>query len=408
MSPPILTRPHSPGHKYRFPWRPGNRCELLIDGPQFFPAMLAEIARARHSVWLEIYLFESGLVADRFIAALTDAAKRGVDVRLVLDDLGAYRLATADRERLRSHGIGLVFYNRLRYKKLLRNIFRDHRKLLVIDGRVVFTGGAGITDDFDPPSPQRRWRETMMRIEGPVVRDWQALFVDVWNEHRPETELLQLKPPDAAEYVDGMRGRVTATSGVVVQEIKRSLIRQIRSANRRVWISTAYFIPSRRMRRALRHAAHRGIDVRLLLPGPHTDHPAVRHAGRRFYARLLHSGVRIFEYQARFLHSKVMLCDDWVTLGSSNFDRWTVHWNLEANQEIDDVRFAQTVTAMLENDFAQSIECEYETMLRRPWYVQLRERWLARIDLWLMRLQMLARGTHPPGAFRANKRTKPD
>lgn len=397
------------GRKYRFPWRLCSRIELLVDGPSFFPAMLAEIGRARRSVWLEMYLVESGTIADRFIEVLLAATTRGVDVRLMLDDLGAYRLSTADRGRLRAGGVQLAFYNRLRYKKLLHNIFRDHRKLLVVDGAVAFVGGAGITDAFDPVAdPGRRWRETMVRIEGPVVADWQALFADVWNLHQPEALHVQVPGIAARECADGMRGRVTATSGLVVQEIKRSLIRQIRGARRRVWISTAYFIPSRRTRRALRQAARQGIDVRLLLPGPYTDHPAVRHAGRRFYARLLHSGVRIFEYQTRFLHSKVVLCDDWVSLGSSNFDRWTVHWNLEANQEIRDARFAQEVAAMFEADFVRSVECEYEEMLRRPWYVRLWERWLAQVDLWLIRVQMLraARRAHPPGAVRPVRQTE--
>jgi phosphatidylserine/phosphatidylglycerophosphate/cardiolipin synthase-like enzyme len=164
------------------------------------------------------------------------------------------------------------------------------------------------------------------------------------------------------------------------------LLNHIRSAERTVWLATAYFIPAWRIRRALRNAARRGVDVRLLLPGPHTDHPAIRHAGRRFYGRLLANGVRIFEYQPRFLHSKVFLCDHWVSIGSSNLDRWNLRWNLEANQEIDDSAFAGQVRAMFEADFRESIECRYAQWRKRPWSARARERLWGRVDLWLHRL----------------------
>lgn len=392
--------------KYRFPWRKGNRFELLVDGAAFYPRMLEAIAAARHTVWLELYLCESGAVADRFIAAFLAAADRGVAVKLLLDDFGAYRLSAPDRARLAAGGVEVLFYNRLRYGKFLHNMFRDHRKLLVVDGMVAFVGGAGIADAFDPPGqPHLRWRETMVRIEGPVLIDWQALFADVWNHYAPT----QLGPSTVpAALANGVAGRVTATSGLPVQEIKRSLIRRIRGAHQRVWISTAYFIPARKLVRALRHAAHRGIDVRLLVPGPQTDHPAVRHAGRRFFAPLLRSGVRIFEYQPRFLHSKVILADHWVSIGSSNLDRWNLYWNLEANQEIQDLGFAAHTEAMLRRDFAESVECGLEALHRRPWHLRLRERLWGSVDLWLARLGRVRalRKAHPPAARPQRKRRR--
>ncbi len=137
---------------YPFPWRTGNRVDLLIDGVRFFPRMLEAIAQARRYVLLEIYLFESGTVAMRFIEALTAATARGVTVKLLLDDYGALNLAATDRERLRYGGVDLQFYNPLHLRKLLHNLFRDHRKLLIVDGEVAFVSGAGITDDFDSPT----------------------------------------------------------------------------------------------------------------------------------------------------------------------------------------------------------------------------------------------------------------
>jgi phosphatidylserine/phosphatidylglycerophosphate/cardiolipin synthase-like enzyme len=369
--------------KFRYPWRTGNRFELLIDGRRFVPRLIEAVDGARREVLVEMYLFESGEVASRLIRALVDAARRGVTVRLLLDDFGALGLARADRERLRAAGAALAFYNPLRTAKLLRNFFRDHRKLVVVDGEVAYTGGTGITDEFDPPAhPERAWRETMLEIRGPAVRDWQALFFEVWRRLAPAPAALPSTGPAPA---GASLGRVTATSGPIGQEIKRSLLKQVRRARTRVWISTAYFIPPWRIRRALGRAVRRGVDVRLLLPGPFTDHPAVRHAGRRFYQRLLRQGVRIFEYQPRFLHQKAILCDDWVSIGSANLDRWNLRWNLEANQEVNDPRFAQAVHAMLANDFRESVECRYEAWRRRPWTARLPEWLWGRVDLLLER-----------------------
>lgn len=383
----------TPRRKYLFPWRKGIRCELLIDGPIFFPRMLAGIDSATHQVLLEMYLFESGVVADRFITSMLAAADRGVDVRLLLDDFGALGLSRADCVRLEQGGVQLVFYNPFRLGKLTDNLARDHRKLLLIDGEVAFTGGAGITDVFDPADPATlAWRETMVRVEGPVVADWQAIFESLWRRinRSPQVSAPTTVKPQAS-LSPGMMGRVTVIRGPATQEIKRSLLRRVHVANERVWFSTAYFIPSWRIRRALRRAAQRGVDVRLLLSGPNTDHPAVRHAGRRYYARLLENGVRIFEYQPRVLHHKIGICDGWVTVGSCNFDRWNLRWNLEANQEILDEGFAAQTMAMFEDDFTSSREITYQDWIDRPWLSRLSESWWGRVDLWLNRLGRGAR-----------------
>ncbi len=358
--------------KYRFPWRTGNRFELLVDGDRFFPRMLQAIADARHHVLLEIYLFRSGAVATRFIEALVTAAARGVDVRVILDDFGARELADADRVRLRGGGVHLAFYNPLRIGKWLKNLARDHRKLLLVDGALAFVGGAGISDEFDPAdAPQSRWRETVVLVEGPVISDWQALFAESWERHTGVLLRLPVAPP--APGGRHVLGRVTVMRGRSQQGIKRDLLRHVRSAERNVWFSTGYFVPPRRIRRALRRAARRGVDVRLLLPGFRTDHPPVRLAGRRFYASLLRSGVRIFEFQPRVLHSKVSLCDSWMSIGSSNLDRWTLRWTLDANQAIEDPELAEQVRGMFENDFAQAVEYTYADWMRRPWRSRIGE-----------------------------------
>jgi len=371
--------------KFQFPWRRGNRFELLVDGHVYFPRMLETIAQARHYILLEIYLFESGAVASRFIEALTQAASRGVTVKLLTDDFGAAKLTQRDRERLTTGGVDLLFYNPVHLRQWFGNMLRDHRKLLIVDGEVAFVSGTGITDEFDnQKKPARNWRETAVRISGPVLIDWQELFVRVWNRHASR-ELMLPAPAPRAELAD-MRGRVATASPLHAQDIRRSLFRSVAHAGQRVWLATAYFVPSRKLLRAFKRAAQQGIDVRLLLPGPHTDHPAIRHAGRRFYSSLLRHGVRIFEYQPRFLHAKTLLCDNWASIGSSNFDRWNLRWNLEANQEVENPGFAESVCAMFEADLRVSVEIDMEQWKRRRWITRLREHLWGRVDMWLENL----------------------
>ena len=373
---------HLPLQKFQFPWRRGNRFELLVDGHVYFPRMLEAVELARRYVLLEIYLFESGVVASRFIEALTRAAARGVLVKVLTDDFGAAKLLDNDRERLTGAGVELLFYNPMHLRQWFGNMLRDHRKLLIVDGEAAFVSGTGITDEFDDPKkPARSWRETAVHISGPVLADWQELFTRAWNRHA--SQVLMLPTPAPHTELADMRGRVATASPLLAQDIRRSLYRRVREAKQRVWLATAYFVPSRKLLRALKHAAQQGVDVRLLLPGRHTDHPAIRHAGRRFYSSLLRHGVRIFEYQPRFLHAKTLLCDQWVSIGSSNFDRWNLRWNLEANQEVDDPGFAASVHAMFEADLKVSVEIDKEQWQRRRWIARLREHLWGRVDMWL-------------------------
>ncbi len=382
--PPATAIPDNRPPKFQFTWRSGNRFELLTDGARFFPRMVEAIEAARQQVLLEMYLVDSGAVTSRFVESLTRAAARGVDVKLLLDDYGARGLEPVDRERLRTSSVELALYNPLRGGKLIGNLFRDHRKLMLVDDRVAFVGGAGLTDEFDPPEhPETAWRETMLEIRGPVLADWQALFLEVWNRHAATPVA---RPAIAPAVAGTCRGRVTSTRGLLRQDIKRSLLARLRGARERAWLATAYFFPPWRVRRLLRRAARRGVDVRLLLPGPVTDHPAARHAGRYLYHRLLESGVRIFEYQPRFLHQKAVLCDNWVSIGSTNLDRWNLRWNLEANQEVADAGFARQTQEMFERDFRDAVEVRIEEWRHRPWYARALEYAWSVVAMWAERL----------------------
>ncbi|MBV8307552.1 MAG: phosphatidylserine/phosphatidylglycerophosphate/cardiolipin synthase family protein, partial [Gammaproteobacteria bacterium] len=311
--------------------------------------MLAAIDAARASVLLEMYLVHSGLTVTQFVAALTAAAQRGARVCVVFDAFGSLGLSRADQRRLLEGGVELRFFNPLALRKRLGNLLRDHRKLLLTDGRTAFVGGTGLTDSF-APGVRPAWRELMVRIEGPVVADWQRAFARTWRRCGAPLDL----PAPAGAPCGDAAGRLSLSEARQRSVLANGVLRRLDTSVRRAWIMSAYFVPARRFRAALGRAARRGVDVRLLAPGARTDHPWVRHASRRFYARMLRSGVGIYEYQPAMLHGKVILCDDWVSIGSSNLDRWSLRWNLEANQEVGDARFADVVAALFERDFAAS------------------------------------------------------
>lgn len=365
---PLIRKRH---RNIPYPRRPGNRFELLIDGELFFAAMLAAIETASCFIFFEQYLVASGVITSRFIDALTQAARRGVKVYCLFDDYGCRQLSKKDRQILQRAGIQLHSYNPLLLKQWHRAPFRDHRKLLLIDGQTAFVGGCVLTDDFLAiGTPSTSWHDVMLKIKGPVLQDWQHLFQTAW-QHATGNNLF-MPTPEPQQQPEGQTGQVLVNQPLL-QGINRATINHIRLAKRRIWITTPYFIPTSKLRRRLRRAARKGLDVRLLLPSEHSDHPWVTRTAGRHYQRLLHSGVRIFEYRPRFTHAKIVLCDDWVSIGSSNLDRWNQRWNLDANQSLQDVAFAKIVMAMFATDFGSSDEIERATWSQRPIRQRIRE-----------------------------------
>jgi len=367
-----------------WPWRTGNSFRLLDGGGEFFPELLAAIDAARASVLLEMYLVRSGVIVNAFIAALTAAARRGARVCVIFDAFGSLGLARADRRRLLEAGVELRFFNPLQLRKRLGNLLRDHRKLLITDGCTAFVGGTGLTDDFAPGGARAPWREVMVRIEGPVVADWQRAFARTWRRGGAP---LELPPPAPYAPRTSAAGRLSLSEARQRSVLAHGVLRRLDTSTQRAWIMSAYFVPARRFRGALGRAARRGVDVRLLVPGARTDHPWVRYASRRFYARMLRSGVRIYEYQPAMLHGKVILCDDWVSVGSSNLDRWSLRWNLEANQEVADIGFANTAAALFERDFTVSRLISRRHWHERAWLDRIRENIAGAIDRYMDRWQ---------------------
>ncbi|MBC3270951.1 phosphatidylserine/phosphatidylglycerophosphate/cardiolipin synthase family protein [Pseudomonas sp. SWRI81] len=371
-----------------FPWRDGNRFELLIDGPQFFPRMLEHIAGAKEQIELELYLVEAGACADTIVQALVLAAERGVRVRCLFDDYGSLAFTLTLRQRLTQAGVELRFYNRLSWRRWVGNFYRDHRKLLLVDQCLAVVGGTGVTDEFWTPGfDVSEWHEVMVQISGPLVIDWQLLFDRQWiaNRYRrawrPAAHFGLPRLPRVPDKGEGM-GRVAYADARQHRDILQSLFRALNSGQHRIWMATPYFLPTWKIRRSLRKAAARGVDVRLLLTGPRTDHPSVRYAGHRYYPRLLKAGVQIFEYQPCFLHLKMVLVDDWVSIGSCNFDHWNLRFNLEANLEALDPPLTAAVEASFVKDFALSQQVSLEEWRRRPLWRRVKQRvwgWVDRL-----------------------------
>lgn len=352
--------------------------DLLIDGEQFYPRMLAALAEAQHEILLEMYLADSGIIFEQFCAALVAAGRRGVRVSLLLDDFGTRGLNSTHRTHLATlHEEGLItvyYYNPLWFTLRWRHyLHRNHRKLLLVDGTCAFVGGMGLSDVFTGP---QAWRDTAVMACGPIAADWRRLFAHTWQS----TAGISLPPLPIPPTQGEIRCRVAHAQGHFYREIQQQVVQHCNTAQQRIWLATAYFVPSWKLRHALIRASRRGVDVRLLVPGPTTDHPSVRHAGRRFYLRLLRHGVRLFEYQARFTHSKVILCDDWISLGSCNLDRWNLTWNLEANHEVADPAFAAQIADMLQKDYTHSKEITLAEWRQRNLFTRLQENFWGGVD----------------------------
>jgi len=379
----MLNRSTSEQFAGGWPWRSGNHFVLLSDSEQYFERMLQSIEASTSYVLLEMYLVESGIVAGRFVEALGRAARRGVRARVVFDGFGSLKLAAGYRRTLAEAGVELRLFNPIRLRTRLQNFLRDHRKLLLVDGRIAFVGGVGLTDEFAiARRPGQPWRDLVVEITGPVLADWQRAFDRTWRRVGGSVDVPDPACPEIAGDADG---RVALSEARARSMLANGVVRRIDSAHNRAWIMSAYFVPSRRFRKALRRAARRGVDVRLVVPGPLTDHPWVRQAARRYYGKMLRNGVKIFEYQPRMLHAKLILCDDWVSIGSSNLDRWSFKWNLEANQEVQNVEFAGAAAAVFEGDCLHSEMLSRKNWGQRAWLDRLQERIAGALDRMLDR-----------------------
>jgi cardiolipin synthase len=345
-----------------------NRAEIFTNGEQFYPAMLEAIRAARASVAMECYIFRPGATADQFIEVLVERARAGVAVTLIVDAIGSLGFWGRPVRRLREAGCRVVSYQRLRWYTLARMNNRTHRELLIVDGTVAFTGGAGVADCWwtgergAPP-----WRETMARVEGPVVAALQGVFAENWLECCGEI----LTGP---EYFPDLHARGDTTMFVVrsspsdratASRVTFQLL--IEGAEQEVRISTPYFLPDRAFRRALIALTRRGVPVDVIVPSALTDERWVRLASRRIWGPLLRAGIRIHEYQRSMLHAKVLIVDDtWAVLGTTNIDNRSFEHNDEVNVAMLDPGVARRLSEDYAKDLANSRRITLEDWRRRP------------------------------------------
>jgi cardiolipin synthase len=349
------------------PMSEGNLVTILKNGVEIFPAMLSAIRDAKRTINLEFYIYWDGEIGRKFAEALAEKARAGVAVKVVLDAVGSAQMSRSLINFMARNGIDLEWYHPLRWYTLSTLNHRTHRKLLIVDGRIGFSGGVGIADDWlgDADAPNH-WRDTVARVEGPVVTQMQSAFMDNWVKSRGEllTGLDYFPPlaPCGPHITQVLKSSPSEGSSTV----KLLYIISIVSAVKSIYISNAYFLPDADTIRALEGAARRGVDVRVIVPGEFTDVPIVRQASRWHYERLLGRGIRIFEYQPTMMHAKTMVVDGaWTTIGSSNFDDRRFRLNDEVNINVYNDDVAAQMEAMFHADLARCEEVKLRKWFRR-------------------------------------------
>jgi cardiolipin synthase A/B len=347
---------------------PGNRTRALVNGDEIFPEMLEAIRGARKSITFEMYIYWKGAIGEQFTAALEERARSGVKVHVMIDALGSQKIEKTVLCRLRDAGARVELYNPVRWDTIARMNNRTHRKIMVIDGAVGFTGGAGIGDEWSGDAQDaEHWRDTHFRLEGPAVAQMQAAFMENWIEvtgevlHGPEY-FPELRPVggELAQFV-------VSSPGGGGESAQLLYLMSIAAAQRSIQLSAAYFVPDDNEVRQLVEARERGVRVQIIVPGPATDSAAVRRASRSTWGELLRAGVEIYEYQPTFYHVKVMTVDGlWVTVGSTNFDTRSFSTNDEANLNVYDRAFAAEGERIFERDLGRSRRITLEEWEARP------------------------------------------
>jgi cardiolipin synthase len=375
----------------------GNHLTLLQDGPATYQAMFAAMRAAKDHIHLETYIFADDDTGKQFADLLLERQAAGVQVNLIYDSVGCLNTPKEFFERLRAGGIQVLEFNPINplagNKKawLLNN--RDHRKLLVVDGRVAFIGGINISESYSSGSSTRStrkkgpsavgWRDTHLQIEGPVVAEFQKLFLDTWSKQKGPPLAGKNYFPTLDKQGDDIVRAIGSASADPHSLIYLTLLSAIDNAEQRVYLTNAYFVPDPQLLKALTDAARRGVEVKLVLPS-HTDSWATFHAGRSHYSTLLHAGVKIYERRGAVMHSKTASIDGvWSTIGSTNLDWRSFLHNDEINAAILGRDFARQMDAMFAKDLAESDAIDLERWEQRSLLLRLKEGAARIAEYWL-------------------------
>lgn len=354
-----------------------NTIELLINGDEIFPAMLATIAEARRTVNLVTYVYWKGRIGAEMAGALCERARAGIEVNVLLDAIGSAKMDGALIGDMKAAGVTFAYFRPLKPYALRRLNNRTHRKLLIVDGDVGLTGGVGIADEWtgNAQDPEH-WRDTHVRVRGPVVRGLQGAFAENWLEATGDVLVGPAHLPELQPRPNGMVMQVVRSAATVGDTNMEALyFLAIACARVSLHLTSAYFAPRPAFVQALSDAAARGVDVRLLVPGPHIDKEVVRQAGRAVYAPLLHAGVRIFEYAPTMLHAKTLTIDGaWCSVGSVNFDNRSFQLQDEATLCVSSTAFAARLDEQFTRDLRRSEEIDLKQWMRRPLRARVRER----------------------------------
>jgi cardiolipin synthase len=372
----------------------GNKVTLLFDGPRTVAAMMEAIRVAKQHVNLETYIFDQDELGMQFADLLIAKQHEGVQVNIIYDGVGTLGTPAEFFDKMRAAGIGLTEFNPVNPLKrfgLWRVNNRDHRKILVVDGRVAFAGGINIADDYARSSPFRSrkrsgsepgWRDTHVRIEGPAVAALQWLFLDTWTSQNTQDLPDRNFFPPLAEAGDKIV-RIVASAPGSDFEIYKAYVLAIQEARKTIHLTAAYFVPDAQILESLIQAARRGVSVRIVVPSV-SDVGLVMYAGRSTYDQLLEAGVRIYQFQGAILHAKTAVIDSyWSTVGSANIDVRSFLHNNEINIVVLGEEFGKSMEAAFAEDLKNSVEVTRETWRDRPLMERIKE-WAARtMEYWL-------------------------
>jgi cardiolipin synthase A/B len=345
----------------------GGQATLLQNGDAFYPAMLQAIHDARDTINFETYIFEPDEIGQQFLDAFKERARAGVEVRLLVDGFGAKKLKRRYRDDLTKAGVKVQRFRPLGLRNLVRIYRREHRRATVIDGEIGFTGGAAISKKWKGNVTNRHeWRDSMTRVTGPLVAGIQSAFAENWVYCTGEVLAgPRFFPP--VEPGPGICGvSVVSSPSDSLQTIRLLFWLSFSNARKRLWICNSYFIPDRRLRDAVVQRSRQGVDVRVLVPGNHTDAVPVQAAGQSYYEELLRAGVRIFEFEPAMMHAKTVVIDSaWSIVGSANMDERSMELNEENVLGIADQAFARSVEEGLLSDYGRSREIKLEEWRKR-------------------------------------------
>ena len=347
----------------------GNRVDTLLNGDQIFPAMLQAIRSASKTITFETYIYWSGDIGREFADALSERSRKGVKVHVILDWVGSQKMDEASLDEMRQAGVEIERYHPPRWYTINRLNNRTHRKLLVVDGIIGFTGGVGIADKWSGHAQDaEHWRDTHYAVQGPAVPQMQAAFMDNWTRITGRVLHTATYFPPQPPAGSQMAQVFQSSSEGGAESMHLMYLLSIAAAGKTIDLSMAYFVPDEVTRDALIAALRRGVKIRIILPGPIRDAATVSDASRAGWGDLLRNGAEIYEYQPTMYHCKVLIVDGlWTSVGSTNFDNRSFRLNDEANLNIYDREFAGRQTTVFNDDLKLSRQVTYQEWQDRPW-----------------------------------------